>query len=184
MPLAAAEGGITLAEEHLRLTVADCARFRTWALNAPDQAAALARIYIDGLPLPPEGQDAYTLEQMQALRPFAIVTTANQAGYSKGRIATATYAEVGKLAVAFEENVPANLARDIAAVERSFKNTLGTILDQMLGLAYTAPDADRQYLAIDLITFHGPLRCTQDVAVAEGDHHFAYFEVQYGVGVR
>lgn len=179
MPLAAAEGGITLAEEHLRLTVADCARFRTWALNAPDQAAALSRIYIDGIPDHPIDQDAYTLEQMQALRPFAIVTTANQNGFSKGRIATETYAELGRLAVAFEENVPANVARDVAALERTFKNTLGVILNEMLALAYQPG-----YLAIDLITFHGPLRCSRDVAVAEGDHHFAYFEIQYGVGVR
>jgi hypothetical protein len=178
VPLDDAEGGITLAEENLRLTLADCARFRTWT-TASDQAKALARIYIDSLPNPPNDADSYSADELVALRPFAIVMTARQSGYSRGRVATETYPEAGKMAIAFEENVPASLADDVPALERQFKNTLGVIIDEMLGLAYQAG-----YLAIDLITFSGPVRCLKDDAVGEGDHHFAMFEIQYGVGVR
>jgi hypothetical protein len=178
VPLEAAEGGITLAEENLRLTLADCARFRTWC-GATNQAAALAKIFIDDLPVPPNDQDAYTADDIIGLRPFAILMTANQAGYSKARVATETYPEAGKLAIALEENVPAHLAGDVAALERQFKNTIGVIIDELLELAYQAG-----YLAIDLVTFHGPLRSTKDDAVGEGDHHWAILELQYGIGVR
>jgi hypothetical protein len=115
-----------------------------------------------------------------ALRPFAIITTTRQGGYSKGRIAAPrTYAEAGSLQIVFEENVSAAAAASIEGLERTFKNTLGVILDQMLELAYGAG-----YLAIDLITFHGPLRCGKDDVPGEGDHHFAFFDVQHGVGQR
>lgn len=183
-PLDTAEGGIALAEEHARITLADCARFRSWALQAPDREAALARIYPKGLPKPPNDQQDYSADQYQALRPFAIILTARQGGFSKGRVATGTYPEAGKLAIVLEENIPADLADDPARVERRFENTVGVIIDELLALAYTAPDTDRQYLAIDIVTFSGPTRCSETERVAQGDHHFAMLELQYGVGIR
>lgn len=38
-----------------------------------DAERALERIYLDGLPPPPAGQDAYTGDEFQALRPYIIV---------------------------------------------------------------------------------------------------------------
>lgn len=177
--LPTAEGGITLAEENLKATLAGSARFQTWALNAPDATAAAARIYIDDLPDPPGDQDSYTSDQICGLRPFAIIRTEPRAGYSKARVGTEAYVDAGKLHIVFEENVDPSMADDVALLERTFKNTLGVILDQMLELAYQAG-----YLAIDLITFHGPGRCSENEATGEGDHHYAMFEVSFGVGVR
>jgi hypothetical protein len=184
MNLPAAEGGITLCEDHLRTMLADCPRFRTFARNAADRQAALERIYIDDLPEAPEDKDAYSADDLRALRPFAIITTANQGGYAKARVAANTYAEAGKLHIVFEEDVEESEADDIALLERNFKNTLGVIQNELLARAYTAPDEDSQYLAIDLITFHGPHRCPENSIPDEGDHHFALFDVQHGVGVR
>jgi hypothetical protein len=178
MPLEDAEAGITLVEDNLRRTLADCARFRTWA-KASNQAQALARIYIDDLPEPPDDRDSYTSEEIIALRPFAIIQTAMRAGYSRGRLATGTYGEAGQLSIVFEENVDKSLARNTALLERRFKNHLGVIQTQMLELAYSAT-----YLAIDLITFHGPMRCMKDDIPGEGDHHWAFFDVQHGIGQR
>lgn len=177
--LPTAEGGITAAEENLKATLAASARFRTWAKNAATAAIAAQRIYIDDLPEPPSDQDGYTAEQISGLRPFAIIRTEPKGGYAKARVGTAAYAEAGKLHIILEENVDPSMADNVALLERTFKNTLGTILDELLDLAYQGG-----YLAIDLITFHGPGRCSENEATGEGDHHFALFEVQYGVGVR
>lgn len=174
-----AEGGITLAEENLKATLAGCARFREWALNAPDATAAGLRVYIDDLPDPPGDADSYSAEQLQGLRPFAIIRTDGRGGYSKAKVATLGYAEAGKLQIWFEENVTQSDASDVMLLERKFKNTLGVILDQLLNLAYQPG-----YLAIDLITFNGPYRCSENEGTGEGDHHFAVFDIQYGVGVR
>lgn len=38
-----------------------------------DIAAALERIYIDGLPEPPDGQDSFSAEQMQSFRPYILI---------------------------------------------------------------------------------------------------------------
>lgn len=177
--LPTAEGGITLAEENLKATLAGCARFQTWAKSAGNAALAAQRIYIDDLPDAPGDQDSYTSEQICGLRPFAIIRTEPRAGYSQGRIGTEAYVEAGKLHIILEENVEESMADDVALLERTFKNTLGVILREMLELAYQPG-----YLAIDLITFHGPGRCSENEATGEGDHHFAMFEVSWGVGVR
>jgi hypothetical protein len=176
MRLEPATGGITLCEEHLRRTLADCPRFRAWC-GADNQAQALARIHFDDLPAPEDGAAALSEDQIIALRPFALIETGKQGGYSRGRVATETYVEAGLLWIVLEENVPADLAQHTAALARKFKNTLGQIIAELLALAYE-PD----YLAIDQLTLHGPVRCTPETIVGEGDHQFAALEVRHGVG--
>lgn len=177
--LPTAEGGLTAAEDNLKATLAASARFQTWANSAGNAELAAARIYIDDLPEAPGDQDSYTAEQIAGLRPFAIIRTEPRAGYSKGRVGTKAYVEAGKLHIVLEENVDPTMADDVAILERTFKNTLTVILDEMLALAY-----EPGYLAIDLITFHGPGRCSENEATGEGDHHFAMFEINWGIGNR
>lgn len=176
MPVAAAEGGITLAEENLARTLAACARFQTWC-GVASAGLALARIYFDALPLPENDKSAMARDQIVGLRPFALISTNPQNGYSRGRVGTQTYAEAGSLMVVLEENVPLALAADDAAAARAFKNTLGVILGELLELAY-----DATYLAIDQLTLNGPVRCHPDDVVGEGDHQFAGLAVNFGVG--
>lgn len=177
MPVEAAEGGISLAEENLARTLSDCARFRAWA-GANNQAQALKRIYFDALP-PPEGdRAAHTRDSIEKLRPFAMISTIPQNGYSRGRVGTETYAEAGNLIIVLEENVPDNLAADDAAASRRFKNTLGVIIDELLALAYQPT-----YLAIDQVGLQGPMRCHPDDVEAQGDHQLAFLAVAFGVGL-
>ena len=101
MRLEPATGGITLCEEHLRRTLADCPRFRAWC-GADNQAQALARIHFDDLPAPEDGAAALSEDQIIALRPFALIETGKQGGYSRGRVATETYVEAGLLWIVLE----------------------------------------------------------------------------------
>lgn len=176
MPLDAAEGGITLAEENLARTLAACARFQTWC-GVANETAALARIHFDALPVPENQRSVLSRDQIEGLRPFALIGTNPQGGYSRGRVATETYAEAGSLTIVLEENVPERLAHDDAAAARAFKNMLGVILGELLALAY-----EPTYLAIDQVTLQGPLRCHPDDVVGQGDHQFAGLAVSYGVG--
>lgn len=176
MPLDAAEGGISLAEENLARTLADCARFQSWA-GATNRAQALKRIYFDSLPPPEADKAAHSRDSIEKLRPFALISTNLQNGYSRGRVGTQTYAEAGNLMIVFEEGVPDSLAADDAAAARKFKNTLGVIMDELLVLAYQAT-----YLAIDQLTLQGPVRCHPDDVEGQGDHQFAGLAVSFGVG--
>lgn len=173
-----AEGGITLAEENLRRTLAACAAFRTWC-GVDTAEEALARVYVDDLPADERGLAARSREQLTALRPFALIDTGKQSGYTRGRVGTGTYVEAGTLAIVLEENVPEELAGDTANLARRFKNVLGNVIDELLALAYGAG-----YLAIDMLTLHGPVRCTTDDVAGEGDHQFAALEVRHGVGLQ
>ncbi len=173
-----AVGGIALAEENLRLHLANCPRFRSWA-NAGTVQQAINRIHIDALPSPADDKANYSKEEMLALRPFALLATIPKEGYSRVRVATETYIEIGELGIALEQNVPDDLAQAHANVERIFKNHLGVIINELLGLAYQGG-----FLAIDAITLHGPFRADPEVVQGEGDFQFAALQIKYGVGQR
>ena len=107
-------GSISLAQQNLKVSLADCTAFRTWC-GASDQAAALARIHLEGLPDPPEGQQTYTAEQLRALRPYAIVNTKPAGGFSLALAAFGAHGDydaAGKLEVQIFQNCPATLDND------------------------------------------------------------------------
>lgn len=181
MPLDAPVGGISLSEDYLRTTLANCARFRTWC-GAIDVPAALARIYPCGLPEPaasPNGEipESYTAAQLTALRPFALLWADEQAGWRTGRVASEAWDEAGQLYIAFEQAIDPALKRDMAGQDRRFKNDLGVIANELSVLAYQAG-----YLAIDQIVVRGPWRAHPDDVKHEGDHLYANMQVTWGLG--
>jgi hypothetical protein len=178
MPIAAAEGPITLCEEHLREHVAACPGFRKW-LGVQTVGQALDKIYVDAIPAPLNDDGAYSRDDLIALRPYALIETRTEQGFTQARVATEVFIEMGRLMIAFEQNYLEELHNQPSQIEREFKNALGVILREMLARAYQPG-----FMAIDTITLDGPYRTTKEMAESEGYFQLAAFEVRHGTGLR
>lgn len=175
--LTAAEGSITLAETLLAATLAACARWQAMC-GASDAAAALAHIYFDALPPPPDRRDAYSLLELEQLRPYILVYTDEETGLAATHIASGRrrqFAASGQLKFCLETSVPAVIAHDPAEVDRRIKNDAGVLIDELLALA-----GEAGYLAIDSLTVTGPLRAAEDEATGKGDYQQMQFAVEWG----
>jgi hypothetical protein len=147
-------GSISLAQQHLKLQLADCAAFRTWCKTG-NQAEALSHIYLEGLPKPPAGQKTYMKEQLESLRPYALVNTKASGGFSLSFGSFGSHAEYdasGKLEVTLFQNCPENLGNDPTSdANQQFSNFCGELIDQLATLSGQAG-----YLCFERLTFDGP----------------------------
>lgn len=177
----AAVGGMALCTEALKASLAKCARFQAWAsLAGPPltEAAALARIYIHGLP-PATGNAAiYTLAQYQAYRPFATIWREEHQGYRMGKAGyPATVGERGELTVRLQKDVPAAVVNDSPALIRLWENDLGEIARQLLENATVDT-----CLLVDSVDILGPARSEDEHLAALGDFCEAVLSIKWGGG--
>lgn len=159
-------GSISLAQQNLAVSVADCASFRAW-VKAGDREAALASIYHEGLPKPPEGQQAYTREDLVALRPFALVWTETKNGFGltlSSFGSHAEYAAAGRLHLQLCQNCPDRLGDDpTSETNLAFRNFAGALLDELATLSGTAG-----YLCFQQAKSEGPFWTHPQLIASEG----------------
>ena len=153
-PSDAPTGSISLAKQNLKAALADCATFRTWC-GAVDRAAALARIYLEGLPKPPDGQKTFTAEQLEAYRPYATIYTDAKNGFNLALSSFGTHAEydaAGKMCFTLFQNCPDQNGDDPTSdANLKFSNFCGNLIDELAILSGTAG-----YLCFDRLAFQGP----------------------------
>lgn len=137
-PTIAGVNCLTRAEDAVVETIANSNAFQAM-VAAADAAEAKERIYVDHLPNPNEDRDEWTREQWDALFPLAGVLPpdddeqvsflhyANGSGFE--------YATSLAFHIRFVQRP--NPALDIANASREFKNTIGTIAEEMLAQSYT-----------------------------------------------
>jgi hypothetical protein len=173
-----ATGCISRAEEALRVLVADAAAFRT-LVGAADRASALIRVYRDALPPPAAGRE-YTLAEMQAYRPFAIVFTAPENGYTANWVSGGTgngYGDSGELGLFICRDTPLAYVDDFGEAMRGWKNILGDLIDDMKDLAGTS-----DYLLVRQFRLaFGPQFNPEDEHKTIGDIQYAQLSMQWGL---
>ena len=150
--MTAPAGSISLAQEHLRQTLAHSASWQAECNCAGDAAAAAERIYPNGLPKPENGE-THTKQELQSYRPYAIVYTAEKDGFRKTADAGGThfyYNPSGQLMVRINREAPEAAGDEPTAdANNTFLNLLGKILDEMCDLAGTAGKLAIQSLSLD-----------------------------------
>lgn len=171
-----AAGPISLAEDYLKATLAASATFRT-LVEAEDAEAAEASIHNDALPAPAAADGVYTKTELEGYHPYALVDTDPDGGYQMVFSAVGAggyeYGDSGKLILRLARLVPADT--DVAAVERSWKNTIGQILTEMGDVAGTAG-----YLAITGMTLVSLDRFHPDNEPGMGDAQGATVAIDWG----
>ena len=175
--MTAPAGSLMLAQDNAKKTLADVTAFRTWA-GAADQAEALDRIYHDGLP-PPADREGYSKDELELYRPCALIWTEEDAGFGAEAIATSgdafEWQGRGKIVITFEQNVPPEIAEDLAEVDLRFKNSIGQIIDGLTDLFGGAG-----YLACLDLTMDGPFRVRPDNEPDQGDWQIARLTLGWG----
>lgn len=169
-------GPISLAEDYLETTLANCAAFQS-LVSAANAAAALLSIYNDALPAPADGE-GYTKAELVALHPYALIETDADGGYAMGFASvnadgSHNYRDAGKLCLRIVRQVTAG--GEIVDDERTWKNTIGQILTQLWALAGQAG-----YLAITGIAVEGWHRFHPNDEPAMGDAQGVTIAVEWG----
>jgi len=163
-----ATGALTTVEETARHTLADCEAWRELTATVGNERSSLARIHTDALPPPPDEAEAYNREQVEGLRPYALLWLAADGGFRRHIVAKDTrnrFSDSGEVRVKICATVPSELAGDPAEADRQFKNSIGTIINQLCDLAGQAGYLD--FTELELTA--GPWRNGDEEALAEGD---------------
>ena len=175
-------GCISDAQEVLRRTLADCPRWREFC-DAPDQAAARARIHHEDLPAPAAG-GVYTTTELAGYRPYAIVSTAETGGLTRSFESSGTSAHFDTSGVLWLL-VGAAVDATLSTVEqdRQFKNFLGQIIDDLCDLCGQAEV--EEYLFFQRIRLaQGPFRYNEANTPAQGEEITALIEIEWGAATR
>ena len=183
----APSGPMSLAKQRLRVLLANSSTWQTWTGTA-NATAALETIYINAL-APPPNKNKYTLAQLEALRPFAIVETSESGGFKKDAIAGGigfVFDESGQIVLSIEANTAEGDVDDPSEAMIKFENNLGNVISEMATLAGTTGtinvDSNPNYLNVNEISVEmGPMRSVEDVKNTEGDFHFAVAIIGWGV---
>lgn len=170
------EGYVSTSQEQLRVVLSECANVRTF-LGAADATEALTRIYHDALP-PPDHAGEHTLEELQRLRPYVLIWTDEQDGFSatresEGSIGYLTFR--GCFMVCLERDVPSDVQDDPAAVDMQFRNYVGKILQDLAARSGVNGGVDIRKLHI-----RGPARTEPDEVAELGDAQRYWIRIEWG----
>lgn len=175
MTLPAATSPLSLPKSYLAAQFAACPMWQQLAArNGP-----LASVYFDSLPPPPDKAQAYTAEQLAALRPLVVIYSDEDTGLvfdhqSHGQVGFG-YANSGTIKGYLEMAVAPEHADDPQHAIRLFENQIGQVITELLQLAGAAG-----YLAISNSRFTGPLRNHEDLRSEEGDYLQLLFTFEWG----
>jgi hypothetical protein len=178
--LETADTGPSLAEDYLAQSLANSAQWQT-DTDSADAAEALTHIYFTSLP-PSDDGDTFSREELDELRPFAIISTVPmRGGYSWRRIGAEAWDDSGQLMLTFEYNVPDSMADDNQAIVRWFENRWGKVLRGSSGASLTELAHQGGYLAINQIDLDLQGRANEKFYETQGDFMLASFTVSWGV---
>jgi hypothetical protein len=159
------EGSISLAQENLRVTLADSATFRA-LVGATTRSAAAARIHHEGLPDPGDGTE-HTLAELEALRPLAIVFTSESQGFRRRKLSTNAFRSSGRLRLRLCRSC--NAAGDAGPTTdatKEWKNIVGKVIDELCELSLSG---NSDYLAFDEVAVEwGPFAAAPELAATQG----------------
>jgi hypothetical protein len=162
-----AAGSLSLAQEYLRATLADCPTFQSLT-SAADATAALLRIHHEGLPAPKDGCE-HTKEEMIALRPCAVVYTEERNGFSKTVDSCEGSTAAGRLKLRLYrscESVSTVVDSPTSEENLAWKNICGQIIDE---LCQRAAAGKPGHLAFRKITIdYGPYWNGRELAETQG----------------
>lgn len=179
-------GCISKAEEKLRNMLAACSAFQAWIGTTVDP---LTRIHLVELTIPTtddeEADQNYSLAELQARRPFALIWTPSEQPFSIDIIASPnTPSPSGVLRIGLEENVPTELERNYPEAYRRFLNTVGQIIhseDQTHpGLVELLGICGSDYLNFYKLDVLDHARSGGDEIPTRGDVHQCQIEIRWG----
>jgi len=169
-------GSLSLAQEYLRRSLADCATFRTLC-EAENQAEALARIHHEGLP-EPANKVEYTHAELTGHRPHAIVYTDDYDGFQRLTESGGNFAASGRLKLRLCRTCPATVGDEpTSEANLDWKNIVGRIIGELCDLA--AAGANEHLAFIRIALDYGPFWNGTDLIATQGSWQGAEIGVDW-----
>lgn len=164
--------GYNMALNNLRNALAGCSAFQTFA-GAEDATEALARIHTNALPKPAAG-GVYTLAEMQAYRPCAIIWTApDQGGYRYVKEGTRSFCDSGMIVVCLHWSIPVSIEDDPQEIEIQFGEHVGGIMDDLADQAESG-------FRVQAMEPEGPYQNPEDSVPTEGNYLMGIIHLKWG----
>ena len=181
-----ASGPIATAKSLLRAMLSGCYAFQNLDGVSRSASVLLDRIYLDALP-PPRGQAAdYTREQLEDLRPYAIVYMPEERGFETWHTSGGGrqgFTPRGVLRIILFRAVPEDEQDDPGSADRSFENAVGSIIQSgvtnqpgLVELSGTSTYLQLGWIGLDSIERSHPNQYP-----TEGDFQAATITVRWGV---
>ena len=133
--LTTATNSLTKAAQHLHDSLANSAQFQTLT-SAANATQAATHIYLDALERP-DGT-AYTLAEIEKLRPFALICGGEIPIRTDFQAPPAGFMRSGELEMRLFMSVPDEVATKPGEIGRRFDNVLGTIVKELEAQCGTA----------------------------------------------
>ena len=180
-------------QQLLAKTLADCSEFRN-LVGAADHAAAFAKIWHEALPPPADGARKYSLAELQAYRPYALVFLRDPDGMGTTRQASApgAWSDHGSLWIRLVLDVPDGMDEHPVLLDHLVKQTAGRIMrcppDETASTFFGLMDLSGKtnetdgysYLACDDVLFKGWMLSADRDAPELGDFIVVSLEAQWG----
>ncbi len=177
MPLSAAAGPISLAQEALATSLSASTTFQT-LVGAANAAAALAKIHHDEVVATAPAGDEYTKAELQAIRPYALTASARQGTLRLQRRATGTYSDAGKLHLVIVRDITAGeLTAGSSEIIRVWQNQIGQIMDEICA---KSDDVAASYLIIKDALLVAHWRSHEDDVPKLGNYLVAEIDIIWG----
>lgn len=162
------------AQDILETTLANSATFRTF-VGAANVAEARQRIHHDYIP-DREGE-AYTPEELSAIRPCALIYTLPSGGFTTQRDASGTnnWATSGRLVCVLMRDTPESGSN--SDVDVGFRTIAGNIMSDIINLSEDAADS---FLAATRIVADGPFRTEESDLDELGDRQAFELIIDWG----
>lgn len=159
-------GSLSLSQSYLRAMLSECAAFQTW-VSAANATEALASIYYEGLPDPADKNVGYTRDELESVRPYAVIFLDEEEGFLKSHIATGSsydFEDHGRLKLRLEQDAPDDVGDEPNSdANLRWKNVIGQIIDDLCGLAGTAGNLAFTEIGVDFGPYWGdPKRVPSD----------------------
>lgn len=173
-------GVLSLVKQQLRASLADSPACRA-LLGVHSSTAAKARIHLREIPKP--AADAYTLAELEILRPYALIFHGYTDGESETRVAdgvgTGTqWRVVGKLTFRLSRAVPDGMTDDEADTE--WDDAVDAVMDDLWELSGDVAGGE-EYLAVAAMKIlQGPGRHHPDNDSAQGVEQGVDIEITWG----
>lgn len=182
-------------QQLLAKTLADCAEFRN-LVGATTHAEAFARIWHESLPPPAGGARKYTLAELEAYRPYALVFTRDPDGMAVDRVGSPNgpWSDRGAVWIRLVLDVPDGMDEYPVLLDHLVKQLVGRIMrcppDETLAtfkgledLSGLTNEVDGySYLAADSVTFKRWAISTDADDPEQGVFIVADLEAQWGQG--
>lgn len=173
--------------EAFRKQLADCSQYQSF-LGVSTSAAAVERTYLAALPKPADGCE-YTLEELAALRPFAVLSLSMANGIGLRSDGVGAWRCRGRFVLWLEAGVPTayqpgkdvdaiDLTADLETGDRWIQNLIGNILPE---IADAGSGVTPGYLPLNSVDVRmGPSREPNDATATQGPHYVTVLEFEWG----